>query len=283
MTSSSDSFFLQCPSNASMHIFPNNTLAEYTNHLETALEIEKDEWEVGLCEIQYPQAWDNVRRGSNKFTIAYQAPRPAGKWKTLEKEVPPGYYKTIPELLHVIKSVYGSTDRKNQTLEGLEMKFNSTTRRVTINADELRIQYQLSDGTSRKPKARDAYIILNGDIARLLGFSDKTSVEKGKTIISEFPATVSGGFHQMYVYSDIIEPQPHPDGNVQILRTIPVEGKPNNDYLSKRFQNVYYMPVSKQSFSTIRFQILDDTGKKVGFDFGKVLIVLHFRRRIIRR
>ena len=53
-----------------MHIFSNNTLAEYTNHLETALEIEKDEWEVGLCEIQYPQAWDNVRRGSNKFTIA---------------------------------------------------------------------------------------------------------------------------------------------------------------------------------------------------------------------
>ena len=283
MTSSSDSFFLQCPSNASMHIFPNNTLAEYTNHLETALEIEKDEWEVGLCEIQYPQAWDNVRRGSNKFTIAYQSPRPAGKWTTIEKEIPPGYYKTIPELLHVIKSIYGSTDKKNQTLEGLEMKFNSTTRRVTINADQLRIQFQMSDGRIRKPKALDAYIILNGDIARLLGFNDKTFVEKGKTIRSEFPATVSGGFHQMYVYSDIIEPQPHPDGNVQILRTIPVEGKPNNDYLSKRFQNVYYMPVSKQSFSTIRFQILDDTGKKVGFDFGKVLIVLHFRRRIIRR
>ena len=283
MTSSSDSFFLQCPSNASMHIFPNNTLAEYTNHLETALEIEKDEWEVGLCEIQYPQAWDNVRRGSNKFTIAYQSPRPAGKWTTIEKEVPPGYYKTIPELLHVIKSIYGSTDKKNQTLEGLEMKFNSTTRRVTINADQLRIQFQMSDGKVRKPKALDAYIILNGDIARLLGFNDKTFVEKGKTIRSEFPATVSGGFHQMYVYSDIIEPQPHPDGNVQILRTIPIEGKPNNDYLSKRFQNVYYMPVSKQSFSTIRFQILDDTGKKVGFDFGKVLIVLHFRRRMSRR
>ena len=283
MTSSSDSFFLQCPSNASMHIFPNNTLAEYTNHLETALEIEKDEWEVGLCEIQYPQAWDNVRRGSNKFTIAYQSPRPAGKWTTIEKEVPPGYYKTIPELLHVIKSIYGSTDKKNQTLEGLEMKFNSTTRRVTINADQLRILFQMSDGRIRKPKALDAYIILNGDIARLLGFNDKTFVEKGKTIRSEFPATVSGGFHQMYVYSDIIEPQPHPDGNVQILRTIPIVGKPNNDYLSKRFQNVYYMPVSKQSFSTIRFQILDDTGKKVGFDFGKVLIVLNFRRRMSRR
>ena len=176
-------------------------------------------------------------------------------------------------------SVYGSTDKKNQTLGGLEMTYNSTTRRVSISTDKLRIQFQKSDGTSRTPKARDAYITFNGDIARLLGFADKTTVEKGKKIKSEFPATVNGGFHQMYVYSDIIEPQPHPNGNVQILRTIPVEGKPNNDYLSKRFQNVYYMPVSKQSFSTIHFKILDDTGKKIGFDFGKVLIVLHFRRR----
>ena len=279
MTSSSDSFFLQCPSNASMHIFPNNTLAEYTNHLETPLEMETNQWEVGLCEIQYPQAWHNVRRGSNGFIISYQSPRQAGKWTTIDKEVPPGYYATIPDLLSAIEEVYGSTDKKNQTLIGLEMEYNATTRRVSISTDQLRIQFELSNGNSRTPKARDAYITFNGDIARLLGFADKAMVEKGKKIQSKFPATVSGGFHQMYVYSDIIEPQPHPDGNVQILRTIPVEGKPNNDYLSKRFQNVYYMPVSKQSFSTIHFQILDDTGKKIGFDFGKVLIVLHFRRR----
>ena len=96
-----------------MHIFPNNTLAEYTNHLETALEMETNQWEVGLCEIQYPQAWDNVRRGSNGFTISYQSPRQAGKWTTIDKEVPPGYYATIPDLLRAIESVYGSTDKKN--------------------------------------------------------------------------------------------------------------------------------------------------------------------------
>ena len=78
-----------------MHIFPNNTLAEYTNHLETALEMETNKWEVGLCEIQYPQAWHNVRRGSNGFTISYQSPRQAGKWTTIDKEVPSGYYATI--------------------------------------------------------------------------------------------------------------------------------------------------------------------------------------------
>ena len=55
MTSSSDSFFLQCPSNASMQIFPNNTLAEYTNHLETALEMETNQWEVGCAKFNIPK------------------------------------------------------------------------------------------------------------------------------------------------------------------------------------------------------------------------------------
>ena len=86
----------------------------------------------------------------------------------------------------------------------------------------------------------------------------------------------------MYVYSDVIKPQPHPDGNVAILRTIAVEGKPNQDYLLRRFQKVYYMPLTKHNISTIAFKILDDTGKQIGFDFGKVLIMLHFRKKSMR-
>ena len=261
-----------------MHIYPNNTLAQYTINLNTPLVL-GDSYEVGLCEIQYPHAWDNVRRGNNKFSISYQSPRSAGKWVTIDKEVSPGYYATIPDLLNEIKSIYGTTDLKNQTLVGLIMKFNSTTRRVTISANKLRIHYRMIDGKVNTPKARDAYITFHGDIARLLGFDDNTTVEKGKKIKSKFPATVSGGFHQMYIYTDAIEPQPHPDGDVPILRTIPVEGKPNQEYLSKRFQKVYYMPLSKHSLSNITFKILDDTGRAVGFDYGKLLIVLHFRKK----
>ena len=57
-----------------MHIYPNNTLAQYTINLNTPLVL-GDSYEVGLCEIQYPHAWDNVCRGNNKFLISYQSPR----------------------------------------------------------------------------------------------------------------------------------------------------------------------------------------------------------------
>ena len=88
-----ESFYLQCPSNASMKLFPNNTLAEYTVHLETPLEV-NGAYEVGLCEIQYPQSWDNVRNGYNRIPITFQF-EGNEKQHDLEYEVPPGYYDTV--------------------------------------------------------------------------------------------------------------------------------------------------------------------------------------------
>ena len=276
-----ESFYLQCPSNASMHIFPNNTLSAFTVHLDTPLDL-GDAYEVGLCEMQYPQSWDNVRRGNNVISITYQYHSRGKDAITMEKEIPTGYYNSIPKLIDVIKSVYGTTKRSNVTLHGLEMEYNPATRRVSVSADKMQVRIKRKNGKVHTPSTNYVVIKLNDDIARLLGFKNGTLIESGKLAQSEFPATVSGGFHQMYVYSDMIKPQPHPDGNVAILRTIAVEGKPNQDYLSRRFQKVYYMPLTKNTISTISFKILDDTGKLIGFDFGKVLIVLHFRRKGIR-
>ncbi len=95
-----ESFYLQCPSNASMHIFPNNTLSDFTVHLDTPLDV-GDAYEVGLCEIQYPQSWDNVRRGNNTIKIKYDYLN-RGRVEVMEKEIPPGYYSTIPKLIEAI-------------------------------------------------------------------------------------------------------------------------------------------------------------------------------------
>ena len=116
-------------------------------------------------------------------------------------------------------------------------------------------------------------------MAKLLGFRHGTIIEKGNSLTSEFAATPNAGFNQMYLYTDCIHPQPHPDGNVNILRTIAIDEEPNRKYVSKRFEKVFYYPLKAQTLTTISFDLLDDTGKHVGFDTGKVLIVLHFRRK----
>ena len=83
----------------------------------------------------------------------------------------------------------------------------------------------------------------------------------------------------MYVYTDCIHPQPHPDGNVNILRTIAIDEELSKKYVSKRFQKIFYYPLKMKTITSISFDLRDDTGKHIGFDIGKVLIVLHFRKR----
>ena len=52
-------FDLFLPSNSSTKYFPTNTLTEYTTHLAKEIDLQ-GEWEVGLAEIQYPHARNNI-------------------------------------------------------------------------------------------------------------------------------------------------------------------------------------------------------------------------------
>ena len=278
---SDQGFFVQCPSNASTDIYKANTLSSYTVNLSQLIVLNGD-YDVGLAEIQFPQTWNNIRKGSNSFEMTYSYPR-TNKRRFMVKEVTPGYYDNIPDLIKVIKSMYGSTLDKKSTdkvkLIGLEITYNPFTRRVLVNANNLRLRIKRDSGKTHTPKVQHATIKLNDDVARLLGFRHGTIIEKGKSLESEFAATVSGGLHEMYLYTDCIHPQPHPDGDVNILRTIAIDEDSNKKYVSKRYQKIFYYPLKTRTITTMSFDLYDDTGKHMGFDSGKVLIVLHFRKR----
>ena len=84
----------------------------------------------------------------------------------------------------------------------------------------------------------------------------------------------------MYVYMDLIQPQPHPDGNVPVLRVIAVEhDRQEKRYTSIHFQQPYYMSLSKSRVTSIEFKITDATGKAVGFSHGNVVVTLLFKRK----
>ena len=161
---------------------------------------------------------------------------------------------------------------------GLKIAYNPATQRVSVDTITMKRLIKRLDGRELE-RTTKASIVLNDDIARLLGFRNGTIIESGKNMVSEFAATPSGGFHQMYLYTDIIEPQPHPDTYVQILRTVAVEESPDRLYKCLPFQKIYYMSLQKHYINSISFKILDDTEKKVGFDYGKVVSILHFRKR----
>ena len=62
------------------------------------------------------------------------------------------------------------------------------------------------------------------------------------------------------------------DAPVPLLRIVPVEGEVAQR-VSKSFVRPQHVPLSRKQFNIKR-----DTGESVPFEFGRVLLTLHFRQ-----
>ena len=58
-----DNFIVELVSNASSSVYPDNTLASFTNFLPEQLYLDGD-WEVALLEITYPALYNNITEGN---------------------------------------------------------------------------------------------------------------------------------------------------------------------------------------------------------------------------
>ena len=161
-------------------------------------------------------------------------------------------------------------------LKGILLTYDETSRHVTITTKDVTFT-QASDKKDYKVLAS---IKLKGDVARLLGFPSDKLIASNRVVTSPYVASPTGGFHQMYIYSDLVQPQPHPDGNVPLMRVLAVEhDREEKRYTSISFTQPYFMSLSKSRVHTIEFKIADATGKPVGFSHGNTVVTLLFRRK----
>lgn len=257
----SNQFYVTCPSNSSMDIYPNNTLTNFTTKLNVPLELDGD-YEVGLSEIQYPLSWYNVRPRFNYIVIRKEGAKVGSRKNMVQNvvNVKPGYYKTIESLVHEINSKISLSCTPSSDPGNIVVEYDSITRRVTITTDKSSIQ-------------------LRNDIARLLGFEHNTVIKRLSKVTGAYPATPSGGFHAMYVYLDAIQEQFVGDFTAPLLRIVNVINRNQEEIVhSETFNKIYYLPVSKRYISTLEVRIADDSGESVAFKEGKVILILHFRR-----
>ena len=113
------------------------------------------------------------------------------------------------------------------------------------------------------------------DIGTMLGFTAEQPISK--TTTAEREADLEQGFHDLFIYCDMIQAQYVGDALVPLLRIVLVEGS-DGQRISKSFLRPQYVPVSRKQFETIEVNIKRDTGESVPFEFGKVLLTLHFRQ-----
>ena len=242
-------FYLHLPSNASLDKFPNNTLTEYRVGLPQTVSLTGD-WEVALTEIHYPHSWNNVQGNfENRFYLRNQ--ELDDMWEPLI--VPQGHYSSVAGVITKINEVVSANNRFK---DEVQLSLDTLNRKVTVHLQN-KVEVYFSD------------------IGQMLGFLPKEVISKTST--AEKEADLDHGFHDLYVYCDIIQPQYVGDALVPLLRILPVEGK-DGERISKSFIRPQYLPVSRKQFESIEVNIKRDTGETVPFEFGRVLLTLHFRQ-----
>ncbi|CAH3172814.1 unnamed protein product [Porites lobata] len=97
-------------------------------------------------------------------------------------------------------------------------------------------------------------------MAYMLGFTREQTISK--TTTGDRQVDLEYGFHDLFVYCDLIQSQYVGDALVPLLRIVPVEGEVGQR-VSKSFVRPQYLPVSRKQFETIEVNIKRDTGESV--------------------
>ena len=81
------------------------------------------------------------------------------------------------------------------------------------------------------------------------------------------------------MYTDIIKERFVGGTRAPLLRIINLTREINNDeYTSKTFDRLYFTHLKSSHFDSINIRIYDDTGKLINFEYGKVVVILEFRK-----
>ncbi|KAL9961204.1 hypothetical protein ACROYT_G030105 [Oculina patagonica] len=230
-------FYLHLPSNSSLDKYPNNTLTEYRVCLPQTVSLTGD-WEVALTEIHYPHSWNNLQGNfATRFDIRNH--ELFGQWESFR--VPPGYYSSIGDIILKMNEL---VDNEKRFGDDVKFTYDTLNRKVTVHLQN------------------NAELFFD-DIGYLLGFPPRQPFST--TTTADRAVDLEYGFHDLYVYCDIVQPQYVGDALVPLLRIVPVEGN-DGQRISKSFVRPQYIPVSRKQFQSIEVNIKRDTGASVPFE-----------------
>ena len=206
-------------------------------------------YECALTEIIFPNRFKNVSEKSNEIRVIDDSEN------VTEYKIEPYYYPTIVSLIKKIKEVLPSN--------------------VSITFDKVKERTRVT--------VSGGYCVHFGsDIARLLGFpSDNLikSIDNNEVSeVSPYHATPTGDLSTVYVYTDIIKQQIVGETSTPLLRIVNWNHSSKEDNTALIFEKLYFIPLKNSQFDVINILLLDDTGKEIAFEYGKVLVVLEFRK-----
>ena len=187
-------FYLTLPNNSSLGDFPDNKTTSYRVKLPQTIDLERN-WEGGLYSVSYPNTWYTLQDGSD--THIFYADK-SGVFK--QAIIDYGYYHSMQDLVKVVNKALAKNVNDN-----IKLTYNAVNRKATA---------QLTGTNS-------AYLV---ECPLSLRYGDNDLKIVTKTTVSPYVTDLTV-VSTSYVYCNIVEPQVVGDTNVQLLKSIPAEGK----------------------------------------------------------
>lgn len=251
------SFRVVLPSNSSMRLYPQNTLADFRVRLEKPIVLPMP-YEVALDEIIYPKRSNDFAAGETWIRILYH-----------DRESKKKKNRTLIDEVKIGCSSASGYSVLAWTINEALQTFNWV---LTFNYKGIFKFVQTS-------KWLKTSLVLHPKLAKSLGFIRKTRV----VLIDKFEVKAlhqSPLFYhlsQMFIYADIVAHQHVGDALVPLLR-ICINEKGDDELRSEKYIRPYYVPVVRQRIEEVHIQVKTHTADPYPFPSGAPLICkLHFR------
>ena len=254
MAGDTGEFYVTLPSNSSMTYYPDNTLSDFTTKLFKPINF-SGEYEVALTEISFPHSFYNLTEPFNRVPYSGNGARRNNSVII----IPPGYYHNLEELF--------------STMYELMDDLGKTNIKLTLNKNTQKVKAKLRDGS---------FIEFHPVLAAMLGFVEKPDDKLISFRIlnsheANLPIDLNGGLYSIYLYTDIVADQMIGDAFAPLLRIVHIDKQKCGDIVTRTYQSPNFVKVKRKNFDTIDMHIRRDTGEKISFQRGKVIVKLCFR------
>ena len=267
-----DNFIVELVSKASS-VYPDNTLASFTNFFPEQLYLDGD-WEVAFLEITYPALYNNITEGKFWYVPQRNTSKKRNNEETREAlnesyesvTILPGMFLSLDE---IFQSMNDALRLRNRQSVELKWKVDSITRHCEI---------ELASDKSQ-------LVFASQDLCSILGFSQSVWFSSKRPHRSEFPIDILR-FHSVMVYTDIVEFSIIGDTKAPILRCSPFINKIQRDAISVTeysnhvsFHNLQFRRLLKNSIHSIKVDLRSPTGELIPFvAVGITRLTLLFRK-----
>lgn len=256
-------------SNSSYKHYPNNTLTTFSVQLPSILDLSNQQYECALSEIQFYKSWYNVP----KTWVIIKKKTTNRNYKVY---IPEGYYQNLEELIETINSRIERVCGENIAKDN-KFSVNNPSKTTVITR-------LIGNGYTME---------FNSELATILGF-DETCLQKLRSSEYENTANIPiydgelifysqnsdrlKSIYNIYVYTDIIQPNIVSDIEAPLLRVVPISNTEHWTYQTTTFTQPQFLPLGQKQLRTISIYLRDGQGNPILFNDGQTIITLEIRK-----